>query len=710
VERFQTWPTLAAGGVLLGFLAGCGGGGGGTAGGTAFTINTKPIFVGAITKTTYDGVTDDLLTGGLGKSGLQGASPTYVDPNNPTAAELRKVAIYNNYRALIDPVPAGGYGTLYGPNVDANGVATSGQGMIAGTEYLAFDDDGTGQQNVTMMVQVPNTFDKANPCIVTGTSSGSRGVYGAIGTAGDWGLKKGCAVAYTDKGSGMGVHDLQNNTVNLINGLRANSSTAGNASNFTAGLSASDLAAFNAVTPNRFAVKHAHGGRNWEKDWGKFTLDAIQFAYYVLNDQLGNTLADGTRVVTFQPGNTIVIASSASNGAGAALAAAEQDTQGLISGVAVSEPQIQLKPNSALTVQRGSVVMQGSGKGLLDYFTIANLYQPCAALAAGAAGSPGAALVNTARATNRCASLQAKGLLSASSTTTAAQAAEALTILQNAGWQPESALLHASHYALAVPPVAVTYAISYTKSSVKDNLCGFSFGATTAAGAPTTLANASLAGIFATGNGVPPTTGINIINNNSVGGPLLDGISVSPSTGVADDNIDGAICMRNLITGSSTLAQQAQASIAQLQVTGNLHGKPAIVVQGRSDTLVPIAFASRPYFGMNRIAEGAASKLSFIEVTNANHFDTFIDNAALPGYDSMLVPLHVYLVQALNMVYNNLKNGTPLPPSQLVRTVPRGGTPGAAPPITTANVPPISASPAAGDLITFSNNIVTIPN
>jgi 3HB-oligomer hydrolase (3HBOH) len=61
-------------------------------------------------------------------------------------------------------------------------------------------------------------------------------------------------------------------------------------------------------------------------------------------------------------------------------------------------------------------------------------------------------------------------------------------------------------------------------------------------------------------------------------------------------------------------------------------------------------------------------------------------------------------------IYNNLKNGTPLPPSQLVRTVPRGGTPGAAPPITAANVPPISASPAATDLITFSNNTVTIPN
>mgnify|MGYP003349286586 CR=1 FL=1 len=38
----------------------------------------------------------------------------------------------------------------------------------------------------------------------TATSSGSRGVYGAIST-GEWGLKKGCAVAYTDKGTGAAL-------------------------------------------------------------------------------------------------------------------------------------------------------------------------------------------------------------------------------------------------------------------------------------------------------------------------------------------------------------------------------------------------------------------------------------------------------------------------------------------------------------------------
>jgi hydroxybutyrate-dimer hydrolase len=144
--------------------------------------------------------------------------------------------------------------------------------------------------------------------------------------------------------------------------------------------------------------------------------------------------------------------------------------------------------------------------------------------------------------------------------------------------------------------------------------------------------------------------------------------------------------------------------------TGNLRGKPAIIVHGRSDTLVPANLTSRPYFGQNRIAEGAASRLSYIEVTNAQHFDTFIDNPAVPGYDSRMIPLNVYLFRALDAMYAHLKQGAPLPPSQVVRTTPRGGEPGKAPALTAANVPAISQTPGPGDQITFSNNTVTIPD
>ena len=84
----------------------------------------------------------DLLTGGIGKTGLGGAAPAYADPANPTVAELRRNALFSNYRGILDPLAAGGYGSLYGPNVTAAGVVTQGEGLIPGREYIAVLDDG----------------------------------------------------------------------------------------------------------------------------------------------------------------------------------------------------------------------------------------------------------------------------------------------------------------------------------------------------------------------------------------------------------------------------------------------------------------------------------------------------------------------------------------------------------------------------------------
>ncbi len=670
--------------------------------------NAKPAFLGVVASASYDGNTNDLLTAGLGKTGLGGIAPAAVDPLNPTPAELRKIAIFNNYRAILDITPAGGYGTLYGPNVDAKGVITTSEGKIAGTELIAYSDDGTGKQNVTMMVQIPDTFNPANACIVTGTSSGSRGIYGAIGSSGEWGLKNGCAVAYTDKGTGNGIHDLQADTVNVQNGTRTDATVAGKNSIFTAALTALERTGFLALWPNRFAVKHAHSQQNSEKDWGKYTLQSVEFAYFALNEKYGDLARDGvTRLRKLTTANTITIASSVSNGAGAALAAAELDTQGLISGVAVAEPQIQLVPDARLSVRRGATTQTGTGKSLYDYSTLANLLQPCAALV-----SPTTNVfntVNTTLATNRCTALAANGLVTG--TTTAAQAASAMANLVAAGWQPESNDLQASHYSFATLAVTLTYANAYGRFSVKDNLCDYSFAATGAAtsttpNAPVAASAAALATSFGTGNGVPPTVGINIINNLSAGGPLLDAASFSGG-GVQDYNVGGALCLRELAIGSSANALRVQAGVKEVLRTGNLQGKPAIIVHGRDDTLVPVNFTSRPYFGLNKIVEGSKSKLSYIEVANAQHFDAFL---GFPGYNARLLPLHRYFVQAMDMMYANLKTGAALPASQVVRTTPRGLTGAVANPITPANVPPIVVAPAAADQITFANNVVTVAN
>ena len=696
VSALACWTTL--------LLSGCNGDGS-----TPELQNLRPVFLGTVTKTTYDGVNDDLLTAGLGATGLgAAAAPPPANPTAPTAAELRRLAIFNNYRAILDISPKGGYGVLYGPNIDVNGNNTLGQGKIAGTEYLAYADDGTGKKNVTLMVQIPTNFGNVKACIVTATSSGSRGVYGAIGSAGEWGLKHGCAVAYADKGTGIGVHDLATNTVDLQDGTRTDAITAGTNSNFTAALSAADLASFNAANPTRIAIKHAHSQQNPEKDWGTDTLNAIRFAYFVLNEQFADKFSDGTSKVKYSSSNTYVIASSVSNGGGAAIAAAEQDIDNLINGVAVAEPVLELTPNPALVIMRGATSIAGGGRPLYDYFTIANLYQPCAALSPRATNSPGASFVPVALATNRCTSLKAKGLLTTSST--AAQAEESLDKLLTAGWQPESNILHASHYAFAVPPVVATYANAYGRFSVADNLCGFSFAATDASNKPTALAPAALAQIFGTFNGVGLSAGINIVNNLSPGGPLRDPASISPSSGTPDFNADGANCQRNLWVGADALAGRVKAGVAETLRSANLHGKPTIIVAGRSDTLVPVNMNARPYYGQNKLVEGAGSPLVYIEVTNAQHFDAFIDNPALPGYDSNFIPLHYYFLQAMDRMWAHVIQGQPLPPSQLVRTTPRGGTAGAAPQITTANVPPILSTPVGTDLITFSGNTLTIPD
>ena len=660
----------------------------------------RPDFIkGQILCTTYDGNTDDLLTAGLGMSGLQlGPAPGFANP--PTAAELRKRAIFNNYRALVDVSPNGGYGSLYGPNIDPEGNNTLGAGKIAGEECLAYADGGSGRKNVTLMVQIPlnnqppaKNFDPDHPCIVTAPSSGSRGVYGAIGTAGEAGLKLGCAVAYTDKGTGMGTHDLQNDTVNLINGLRATASAAGTSSNFTARVTPDQLADF---APNRFAFKHAHSRQNPEKDWGRNVLQSIRFAFFLLNERFG----DKDKRITKR--NTIVIASSVSNGGGASLKAAEQDREGLIDGVAVGEPQIQPLPVQGLRIERGGVPVAAQAKSLFNYTTIANLFQVCASQSTALAASPLLGSIVPARAASRCAALKEAGLIGGA--TTGQQADQALAALRAAGWESESDLIHASHWALATPAIATTFANTYGRFSVLDNLCGFSFGATDAAGNSIPAPAANVAQIFANGNGIPPTGGINIINNNSLGGPLLDALSVSPN-GVLDYNTPGALCLRSLVAGPrDENAERVREGIRRVRASGFLHGKPTIIVHGRADALVPVNHSSRAFVGLNKLVERGHSRVHYYEVTNAQHFDAFLP---LAGYDTRFVPMHYYFVQAVKLMYDHLKHGAPLPPSQVVHTTPRGGPP--APPITSKNVPLIDQAPPADQLITFSGRTLHVP-
>jgi hydroxybutyrate-dimer hydrolase len=389
--------------------------------------------------------------GGLDEHQLVAAPPGFKKADSPTAAELRKRTIYSDYCGLIDTSEPGGFGHLFGPHRN---------GRVLGREYLAFARPRGGGALVTVMAQIPEKFDVAHPLIVTAPSSGSRGIYGAISAA-EWAFQNGCAIAYTDKGTAPGFHELDTDGTYGVDGLRLPSGSEDEPV-FKA-TDTPDLAVYKRMLPHRLALKHAHSETNIEANWGRHVLLAIEFCLFCLNDWLGERSGPFTRPTTK------VIAAGVSNGGGAALRAAEQDDGGWIDGVVVSEPQVQPGPAPASFVIRfnGSDFKDHS-RSFLDYVTLMDVYAPCAALAVDG-GDPGSP--KQQRRARRGAELAARGLLK--STTTLGQAQEALTIIHQHGILPEADFLLPVHDFYGFwPLLAAVFANAYAKARVTDHLCG----------------------------------------------------------------------------------------------------------------------------------------------------------------------------------------------------------------------------------------------
>ena len=141
---------------------------------------------------------DELLTAGLELDALRATTaPAFANPAQPTADEARRRAIWSSWRGIADLTPGGGFGDVYG-RLQA----------VPGREFSAYARVPGARHPHRVLVQVPDTFDAARRCLMVAASSGSRGIYGAISVAGSWGLTHGCAVAYTDKGTGSDYYDL----------------------------------------------------------------------------------------------------------------------------------------------------------------------------------------------------------------------------------------------------------------------------------------------------------------------------------------------------------------------------------------------------------------------------------------------------------------------------------------------------------------------
>ncbi|GHD66449.1 D-(-)-3-hydroxybutyrate oligomer hydrolase [Luteimonas padinae] len=595
---------LAAATLALATLAGCAATPDRSAAEAGAAATETLMFEHARSSIHRDG--DDLLTAGLGIDGLrQMVPPAFADAEAPTVAELRRRALWSSWRGIADLGPGGGYGTLYGS------VA-----QVPGREFSAYATVPGAKHPHRVLVQLPDAFDAAKRCVVVTASSGSRGIYGSIAVAGAWGLPRGCAVAYTDKGAGSDYFDLDAGL-----GFGADGRVAGR--------DAADLA-FAPDAPaaaKGVAFKHAHSKDNPEADWGRHVKQAAEFALHALDEALPEE-------APFTFDNTRVIAVGISNGGGAVLRAAELEGDWL-DAVVAGEPNVYVDAPGART--------------LYDYTTEAALLMPCALSAVDNLPQP--PLLDQVKPlyAARCASLAAEGVLSGADT--AAQARQARDLLEAAGWTAEALRAGALSAGFDLwRAVAATYASAYGRYGVGEGPCGFSFAAQGSDFVPRPATAAERAAWWPDASGIPPGSGVGLVD-----------AGIAPP----DLTLKGLQCLRGLWTGEGTDADRVRAGIAATRAAPPREGLPVVVVHGLDDGLIPVAFSSAPYVAH---ARAAGRDVRYWQVRNVQHFDGFL---ALPDYGARYLPLLPYVYEALERVDAHL-DGAALPADAVIDATPRG--------------------------------------
>ena len=460
---------------------------------------------------------DDLLTAGLGWAGL--ASP--VPPaNDGTAAALRRRAVWTNWRGIALISEAGlGAGRLEQP-------AVPGRELHA---VLALPQSGARHR---VMLQIPDAFDPARPCLVVSASSGSRGIYGAIALAGGWGLPRGCAVAYTDKGAGSD--------------WIAAGTTRGPGLDGRLPAPSAQAVRYELDAPAAsVAIPHAHSAAHPEADWGRHVQQTAQWARAQLE-----SLEPAARKASASDWR--IIATGVSNGGGAVLQAAALDGWEVDAVVAIS-------PN--VPPHRG-------GRALYDYATEAALFMPCAAASASLASA--LLPVEGGASLTRCASLLRVGLLPEGRLEDAAEAA--LAHLAAQGWSPAALEGAVASTRLDLwRAVGAGYASAYLRRGPDDMPCGFRYVATEQADPSLWWSDSS---------GIPPGAGVQL---------------QGPEDSRADPQFASLQCLRALWTGDSAEAASLRAAVEATRADALRDDLPLWLLHGEDDGLVPIDFSSAAY-------------------------------------------------------------------------------------------------------------------
>lgn len=537
---------------------------------------------------------DDLLSAGLGLDGLRAKPPAFADAAAPSPEELRRRAIHTSWNGIADLGALGGYGRVYGAVPD-----------IPGREYHAFARMPGAQSPHRVLLQAPDAFDARARCLVVAASSGSRGVYGAIALAGAWGLPRGCAVAYTDKGTGSGYFDLDSDTGVALDGTRS-----------PTGATPLEFEPARIDGACGVAIKHAHSGDNPEADWGRHVLQAVRFGLAML-DRAYPALAP------FTPADTRVIVTGVSNGAGAALQAAGLDAEGVVDGVVALAPNVHVD----------------GGRPLYDVVCEAAQLLPCALTDARHDATPFARVDGAPPPAwlARCAHLREHGLVEGADR--AAQARSARERLRAGGWDERAIEAAASSTRFDLwRAIAVTYAASYLRATPATMPSGFHYGAVDAHGAAVAADAPTRAAWWSDASGIPPGSGV----------LLLGGVDAS-----ADPTAHGIDRLRALWSGDDASARALRASVSATAARLPRAELPLIVVHGEDDGLLPEAFHARAYI---TALEAGGRRPAYWRVPLAQHFDAFL---ALPGFGGRYVPLLPYGYAALDALWAQLADGAP---------------------------------------------------
>jgi hydroxybutyrate-dimer hydrolase len=528
------------------------------------------------------------------------------------------------------------------------------------------------------MLQLPRAFDPRDPCVVAVASSGSRGIYGALPTAAEWGLRRGCAVVTTDKGTGNGFFDHSRRA-----GIRVDGVTTTDLSDPLLGFLPDPAAP--PPAPWQLSSKHAHSGLDPEAQWGERLVAATRVGFEWLNVEYRGRLH-----APLTPANTRVIASGISNGGAVVLRALELDRgparERLFDAAVVSEP-------NAIVA---AAMPQRAVRSLLDYATLHGLLQPCAVLAESDASAPFAAATAANRAFHEawCADLAAQGDVGGA--TAGARAADARQRLLDAGILPDALRLgHLNVQSQLWPSIAVTYLNAATRANVAEAPCGFGFAAVDASGAPRALTDGEWARLYADGTGIPPTAGITLVRDD----------------GTPANSPGAARCLRAWVEAATSgspasasrvgrapadFAARLRDGLAAIQMRADPGPRPVIVLHGRLDALIPVNHSSRPWYAA-AVTRQPRAPLRYYEVAHGQHFDAFL---GLPGFATGYVPMQPYLLAAMDLMDAHLRGGAALPPSQVLRSTPRNvAVGGEVAPLGAGNLGDWQSRPGATELI-----------